>query len=639
MTFLEAAIEILRNERDPLHFSEITRRAVERKLLSHVGRDPEAAMQTCLNSAVRNNTHEGLLVRGKPGHYSLRAGASLPDLPPPPASRARTLPEVGVSNENSRKSKGLDRKTSTPSRLSAAPRRADDDEGSVAGGGDQGDGGGDDGDAKRRKKRSSRSSAVEVPTRKRSARGRGRGKTARERSEDDEREPAEPTPDAVEAEPIEDASDDEGTDADSLESDEADEPNEVDGDDEEDEAEDVPLVPIGGRLTPASLDPSKVRFRGPEGSGLESETDIALVMANAMSRLVEERPELRQELEAMQQRPTPTQELVRPASVSSVSGSSSGTLPGGTEVVEVRSRRREDRFEQGFVGSSGPKGERGPAREAEDERGGRRRRRRRRRSRRVDWSEGGASRAPGARSDELLDKVATVLTEAGTRSLHVRQIAETLASQNVLGGEISEIERAVTAALLLDVHRRGEASRFAVRGDARYQLRGSRLPEKAAAAEHAARRAILVLESETEKQLILWLQALGARALESLVRIWLEREDYALAATLPPSRGLGKLIAEDPEDEDGRTLVLIVPRKTALEPKLWDGEAERNACASTLVFAMGEGEESSFGDTRVIGATELARWLLRNQIGVRTIRFEVPVLDADLIEAVAGLDT
>src|SRR5690606_40375565 len=31
-------------------------------------------------------------------------------------------------------------------------------------------------------------------------------------------------------------------------------------------------------------------------------TDVALVMANAMSRLAEERPELRQELESMQQR-------------------------------------------------------------------------------------------------------------------------------------------------------------------------------------------------------------------------------------------------------------------------------------------------------------------------------------------------
>jgi hypothetical protein len=205
-----------------------------------------------------------------------------------------------------------------------------------------------------------------------------------------------------------------------------------------------------------------------------------------------------------------------------------------------------------------------------------------------------------------------------------------------------EIERAVTAAILLDVHRRGDSSRFAVRGDARYQLRGSRLPEKAAAAERAARAALLALESETETQLLLWLQTLGAPSLEALVRIWLEREDFALVATLPPSRGLGKLVVDDPEpdEDDGRALVLIVPRKTSLEPKLWDGEAERNGCSATLVFSMSDpADPSAFGDARVIFAKDFARWLLRHGIGVQTLEVRVPVLDANLIESIAGLDT
>lgn len=247
-----------------------------------------------------------------------------------------------------------------------------------------------------------------------------------------------------------------------------------------------------------------------------------------------------------------------------------------------------------------------------------------------------------AGNEELLDKVAIILADAGARSLHVRQIAENLANQNVLGGEISEIERAVTAALLLDVHRRGDASRFGLRGDARYQLRGSRVPEKAALAEHAARRALLALEQESEKQLLLWLQALGARSLETVARMWLDREDHTVLATLAPARGLGKLIVEDPEadDQDGRVLVLLVPRKAAIEPKVWEGEAERNECGSTLVFAMGEaGSDLASADTRVIGASELARWLIRQRIGVRIAHFEVAVLDADLIESIAGLDT
>ena len=539
MTFLEAAIEILRSAEEPLHFSEIARLAVERKLLSHVGRDPEAAMRTCLNSAVRGKVHDGLLVRGKPGHYRLRPDADVPELPAPPSAPARL-----ADAETGRGKK--------PSQSKAKP--------------------------------ASRSKADEAPAQL-----------------DLEVEP-EVEADA-EVEPDAEVDDDGEAEADDAEA-EAEGEGEGEGDhDEADEADDegdATVIPM------PELDPGKVRFRGPQGSGLEGETDIALVMANAMSRLVEERPELRQELEAMQKPP--------PAPV--------------PEVIEVgRKKRRDEDLRE---------------RDRDDDRSGRRRRRRRRRGRRVEWSEGGPARAEHTRGEELLDKVAAVLGEAGSRSLHVRQIAEHLAAQDVLGGEISEIERAVTAAILLDVHRRQDSSRFAVRGDARYQLRGSRLPEKAAAAEHALRAAAHKLEGETEAQLLLWLQSLGARSLESLVRIWLSREGFSLVATLPPARGLGKLVADDPEpeDDDGRTLVLIIPRKTGLDPRLWEGEAERNNCSTTLVFAMSDGTgDVGVGDGRIISSRELTTWLLRNGIGVRTLNIQVPVLDADLIESIGGLDT
>jgi hypothetical protein len=82
MTFLEAAIEVLRHEPEPLHFAEIAKRAVQRNLLSHVGRDPEAAMRTCLNSAVRGD--QAILTRNKPGYYAITEGVELP----PPAGGA-----------------------------------------------------------------------------------------------------------------------------------------------------------------------------------------------------------------------------------------------------------------------------------------------------------------------------------------------------------------------------------------------------------------------------------------------------------------------------------------------------------------------------------------------------------------------
>jgi hypothetical protein len=285
----------------------------------------------------------------------------------------------------------------------------------------------------------------------------------------------------------------------------------------------------------------------------------------------------------------------------------------------------------------------GGAQADDDDRGGRRRRRRRRRGRRVEWSgEGGGDARGGAEAQAqgLLQQVAQVLGEAGNRSLHIRQIAENLANQSVMGGEISEIERAVTAAVLLDIRKLGRASRFVARGDARYQLQAARLPGPAAVSEQGLRAAIAAVDEETTAQIVQWLQSLGPRALEAIVRMYLEREGFGLIATLPPTRGVGKLVVSDPEsdDEDGRLLALVLPRKTAVDATAWAGDGERNACGGYLVFAMGEPPDLA-GEVRTIQAHELARWLRTQGIGVSTMSIEVTVLDATVIESISGLDT
>jgi hypothetical protein len=70
MTFLEAALEILKRERKPLHYKELTERAMERKLLTFVGRTPEVTMQTQLTSAVKK-APGAPFVRVKPGVFGL----------------------------------------------------------------------------------------------------------------------------------------------------------------------------------------------------------------------------------------------------------------------------------------------------------------------------------------------------------------------------------------------------------------------------------------------------------------------------------------------------------------------------------------------------------------------------------------
>ena len=71
MTFLEAAVEVLRREGKPLHFKELTRLAIKFDLLSVVGREPDAMMQTRLQAEVRRPTSE--LVRTSPGVFGLRS--------------------------------------------------------------------------------------------------------------------------------------------------------------------------------------------------------------------------------------------------------------------------------------------------------------------------------------------------------------------------------------------------------------------------------------------------------------------------------------------------------------------------------------------------------------------------------------
>jgi hypothetical protein len=76
MTFTEAAAEVLRLAGKPLHYKEITELAIEKNLLSHVGKSPEVTMGARLAALLKKEDKTNPIVRVKPGVFALRDWSS-----------------------------------------------------------------------------------------------------------------------------------------------------------------------------------------------------------------------------------------------------------------------------------------------------------------------------------------------------------------------------------------------------------------------------------------------------------------------------------------------------------------------------------------------------------------------------------
>ncbi|MEZ4288120.1 MAG: winged helix-turn-helix domain-containing protein [Polyangiales bacterium] len=72
MTFTEAAVEVLRLAGKPLHYKKITELAIEKNLLSHVGKTPETTMSARLTTMVRKDRGDAPILKVKPGVFALR---------------------------------------------------------------------------------------------------------------------------------------------------------------------------------------------------------------------------------------------------------------------------------------------------------------------------------------------------------------------------------------------------------------------------------------------------------------------------------------------------------------------------------------------------------------------------------------
>jgi len=75
MTFTEAALEVLRTAGEPLHYKKITELAIERNLLSHVGKTPEVTMSSRLAMMVKKDRGQAPIIKVKPGVFAIRESA------------------------------------------------------------------------------------------------------------------------------------------------------------------------------------------------------------------------------------------------------------------------------------------------------------------------------------------------------------------------------------------------------------------------------------------------------------------------------------------------------------------------------------------------------------------------------------
>ncbi len=183
MTFTEAAVEVLRLVGKPLHYKKITELAIERNLLSHVGKTPEVTMSSRLATMVKRDRGEVPIIKVKPGVFGLRefSEEQLADL----SGDVDELPEVEVENEENKPEPALEGEGDAAApKVASEPRKPlpgadvfpeeEDDDEPILGGNDEDE---DDEDEAEGGEREGAAAAGESRSsrRKRKRRRRGRG--------------------------------------------------------------------------------------------------------------------------------------------------------------------------------------------------------------------------------------------------------------------------------------------------------------------------------------------------------------------------------------------------------------------------------------------------------------------------------
>ena len=159
LTFTEAALAVLKDAGEPLHYRKITELAIRRQLLSHVGKNPEVTMSSRLATLVRKDRGQALIVKVKPGVFALREFAG--DVDPEIESSESDMDALAQENGAQQASSPLEmpapelrEAVTPPSYADVFPEEDDDDEPIFGGGRDkEGDSVRPEGEASERRRR------------------------------------------------------------------------------------------------------------------------------------------------------------------------------------------------------------------------------------------------------------------------------------------------------------------------------------------------------------------------------------------------------------------------------------------------------------------------------------------------------
>lgn len=97
--YKSAALKVLQKTNVPLHYRDITQRAIEAGWLETEGATPEASLNSQLSVDIKQKGAKSVFVRPKPGHYALNLTTNVPaDLPEQEEAEADEIERLYVDS-------------------------------------------------------------------------------------------------------------------------------------------------------------------------------------------------------------------------------------------------------------------------------------------------------------------------------------------------------------------------------------------------------------------------------------------------------------------------------------------------------------------------------------------------------------